>query len=88
MAEEMFLSALKMDPDNELAKSFLGICKSMMPGKTSEGEKVLEKLDTETTDSDMKELVHRSREFIDQHVKKNTVSPMDLSKPDEKKKGE
>ena len=48
MAEEMFLSALKTDPSNELAKSFLGICKSMIPGKTNEGEQVLEKLDTET----------------------------------------
>jgi len=85
-AEEMFQSVLENEPQNEMANSFLGICKSMMPGKTSEGEKMLEEIGTKTTDKDIKELVTRSHEFIDQFIKKGTsVSPHDLAKPKKKK---
>lgn len=86
LAEEMFSSVLAKDKDNEMANAFLGICRSMMPGKTSEGEKILAGIGKETSDDDMKELVNRSQDFIDNFIKKGTVSPMDLAKPKKKKK--
>ncbi|MCH9617363.1 MAG: hypothetical protein SP4CHLAM5_09710 [Chlamydiia bacterium] len=83
-AEEMFESVLKADPKNEMAMSFLAICRSMMPGKVSEGEKMLEGIGKESADSDIKELVNRSRDFIDKFVKKGSKSPMDIAKPKKK----
>lgn len=85
LAEEMFEKVLKKDPKNEMATTFLGICKSMMPGKTSEGEKILEACGKNTSGDDVKELVARSQEFIEQYVKKGTSSPMDLAKENKKK---
>ena len=85
-AEEMFTKVLEKESTNEMAHSFLGICKSMIPGKTTEGEKILEKVDKSTKDSDIKELIARSHEFIDNFVKKGSSSPMDLAKPKKKTK--
>ncbi len=84
-AEETFLSVLKKDPANEMASSFLAITKSMIPGKTSEGEKMLDELAKKTSDPDIKELVQRSHEFIDQFIKKEATSPMNLAKETKKK---
>lgn len=83
-AEEMFTNVIKKESDNEMAHTFLAICKSMMPGKTTEGEKMLDSLNKDTEDADIKELISRSHEFIDNFVKKGTASPMDLAKPKEK----
>jgi hypothetical protein len=85
-AEEMFTKVLEKEPMNEMAHSFLGICKSMIPGKTTEGEKILEKVDKSTKDTDIKELISRAHEFIDTFVKKESSSPMDLAKPKKKTK--
>ena len=76
---------LKKDPANEMASSFLAITKSMIPGKTSEGEKMLDELAKKTSDPDIKELVQRSHEFIDQFIKKESTSPMNLAKETKKK---
>lgn len=83
-AEEMFASVLEKEPTNEMAHSFLAITKSMMPGKTSEGEEMLTKIAKGSSDSDIKELVDRSKDFIDNFVKKGTTSPMDIAKPKNK----
>jgi hypothetical protein len=85
-AEEMFSSVMKTQPDNEMSHAFLGICKSMMPNKVSEGEKILDDLAKKTADKEIKELVSRSHEFIDQFIKKGTKSPHDLAKPKKKDK--
>jgi len=79
-AEETFLSVLKHDPANEMASSFLAITKSMIPGKTTEAEKMLAEIAKKTSDADIKELVHKSHEFIDAFIKKGTTSPMNLAK--------
>lgn len=84
-AEDMFASVLTKDPKNEMAQSFLAICRSMMPGKAAEGEKMLTQVAKESSDADIKELVNRSRDFIDNFVKKGTSSPMDIAKPKKKK---
>ncbi|MCH9811410.1 hypothetical protein K0U07_01445 [bacterium] len=84
-AEEMFSSVLETEPGNEMAHSFLAITKSMMPGKTSEGEKMLSKIAKDSGDADIKELVTRSQDFIDNFVKKSASSPMDIAKPKKKK---
>ena len=84
-AEEMFNAVLRSDPRNELALSFLGITKSFMPNKVSEGEKILTELAKITNDEDMKKLVNTSQDFIETHIKKPSTSPMDLAKPNKKK---
>lgn len=85
-AQEAFEGVLSKDPKHEMAQTFLGICKSMMPGKTTEGEKMLDEIEKKTSDSDIKELVKRSHDFIDQFIKKGSKSPHDLAKPKKKKK--
>ncbi|MCH9621319.1 MAG: hypothetical protein S4CHLAM20_07380 [Chlamydiia bacterium] len=84
-AEEAFNGVLKDEPTNEMAHSFLGICKSMMPGKTSEGEQMLDDIAKKTADSDIKTLVSRSHDFIENFIKKKSTSPLDLAKPKKKK---
>ena len=86
LAEAMFMTILDKDPTNEMAEAFLGICRSMMPGKTPDGEKALIGLTKKSSSPEIKDLVKRSHEFIDEFVKKKTTSPMSLAKNEPKKK--
>ena len=64
-----FEKVLKDEPENQMARTFLGICFSMAPNKETEGEKILK----ETIKSDdplIKRLSHDTLEFVEKFVKK------------------
>lgn len=64
-----FEKVLKDEPENEMAKTFLGICFSLAPNKEDEGEKIL-KQTIKSGDPLIKRLSHDSLEFVEKFVKK------------------
>jgi tetratricopeptide (TPR) repeat protein len=68
-AMNCFEKVIKEEPENEMAKTFLGICMSMAPNKEDKGEKILK----ETLKSDdplIKKLSTDSLDFVEKFVKK------------------
>ena len=64
-----FEKVIKDEPENEMAKTFLGICFSLAPNKENEGEKIL-KQTIKSNDPLIKRLSHDSLEFVEKFVKK------------------
>jgi hypothetical protein len=54
--------ALKMEPENQLAKSLLAVCKTMNPSEQKDGEKQLEEL-SKSSDADIKKLADIATDF-------------------------
>jgi hypothetical protein len=79
-----FRDVLAKEPDNEMAKTFLGICMTLTPTELSAGEKSLEEL-TKSGDSGVKKLAAMAIEFAEKFVKKSP-SPMQPQKPQQKQK--
>ena len=81
-ASSLFEEVLKKDPNNEMAKAFLGITISLMPKEMLKGEKML----TETLKSDdkgVKKLAGIALDFVDKFLKKEP-SPVEVKKKDKK----
>ena len=72
-AEECFRSVLKVEPDNDMARTMLGITMSMSPKKGAEGEKLLSEL-TKTGNDEVKQVSKDALEFVDEFVKKKKAS--------------
>jgi tetratricopeptide (TPR) repeat protein len=68
-----FEEAIKMDPSNEMAKTFLGIALSFSSTNVAKGEKILEATQ-KSHDKSLKQLSHTALDFIQKFVKK-TPSP-------------
>lgn len=71
-AMETLQAVLKEEPQNEMAKAFLGIAMSMTPTKVSDGEKLL----METVKSDdklIKNLSDTALDFVDKFIKKEAA---------------
>lgn len=68
-AVRMFEEVLEEEPHNDMAKTFLGLCMSMMPGQAEKGEKVLEQT-LKSKDPMIKNLSHTAIDFIERFVKK------------------
>jgi hypothetical protein len=79
-ASDMFKAVLVKEPQNDMAKAFLGLCMSMTPDQVSEGEKLLQSTVKETSDDQVKGLATDAMKFIDEHVKK-APSPAEVQKP-------
>ena len=54
--------ALKMEPENQLAKSLLAVCMTMNPSQQHDGEKQLAEL-SKSSDSDIKKLAEVATDF-------------------------
>lgn len=78
-ARTIFEEVSKKEPDNEMAKTFLGICMSMSPGGMSKGEVLLEQSATKSDDPDIRTLANTAIDFVDNFVKK-APSPMEATK--------
>ncbi|MBS0626184.1 MAG: SctF chaperone SctG [Verrucomicrobia bacterium] len=78
-----FDEVLAEQPDNEMAKAFLGIAMSMTPTQVSEGEKLLEQ-STKSKDPLIKRLGASALDFVEKFVKK-TPGPVVAEKPKKKK---
>lgn len=75
-AAEYFEKALKIDPQNEMAKTFLGIVLSWSPTKGAKGEKLLEET-SNSKDKQIKQLSDTALDFVDKFIKKEP-SPVEI----------
>ncbi|MBN1914482.1 MAG: hypothetical protein JW769_01165 [Parachlamydiales bacterium] len=64
-----FEKALKKDPNNEMAKTLLGIATSMTIDKVHKGEKMLVETQN-STEKEIKKLSTTALDFIDKFIKK------------------
>ncbi len=87
-AAVIFEEISKKDPDNEMAKAFLGICMSMTPTEMSKGESILTQTAAKSKDPEMKKLADTALDFVDNFVKKapSPVEPKTPKKNDANKK--
>ena len=69
-AAEYFREVLKTHPQDEMAQTFLGITLALTPNQTVEGEKLLEKSVTKSSDSEIKKVANTSLDFVERFVKK------------------
>jgi len=79
---EIFEGVLKKDPDNEMAKTFLGLTLGFTPKGVTKAEQILENT-AKSKDSLIHNLSVSALEFIDKFVKKEP-SPYEGKKPKSK----
>jgi hypothetical protein len=75
--------ALRKEPNNEMAKTLMGICKTMTLKQSQEGEKILVEM-THSHNPDIKRAADTGMDFVEKFVKK-APSPVELSKPKKNK---
>jgi len=83
---EMFEGVLRKEPENEMAKTLLGISKSMMPTGAAEGEKILHDMSNSSHDPYVKQLSDTAINFVDRFIKKSGGGPADVQKPKQPRK--
>ncbi len=81
-AVALFKEVLAKEPENEMARTFLGICLSLIPNELSHGEKALTEL-AKSGDSGIKQLANTALDFVEKFVKK-APSPVQPQKPKSK----
>ncbi len=81
-ASNIFREVIAKEPENEMAKTFLGICLSLSPTEMSKGEKILHDTANSSHDKGIKQLADTAMDFVDTYVKK-APSPLE---PHKKKK--
>ncbi|PIS02086.1 MAG: SctF chaperone SctG [Chlamydiae bacterium CG10_big_fil_rev_8_21_14_0_10_42_34] len=69
-AVKNFEDVLDKDPQNDMAKAFMGLCLSMMPDAIAKGEKILTQT-LKSKDPMIKEMSGSAIEFVDKFVKTN-----------------
>ncbi len=80
---EIFEGVIRKEPSNEMARTLLGITKSMMPKGGAEGEKILHDMSSSTKDPYVKQLSETAIGFVDRFVKKSS-GPANVQKPKSK----
>ena len=86
-AAKIFENILATDPNNEMARAFLGLSLSLNPTEVAKGEKVLEEAAHKAKDPMVKTLASNSLEFVEKFVKKApspTAGPMTPKKEQKK----
>jgi Flp pilus assembly protein TadD len=79
-AAKAFEEILEIDPNNEMAKTFLGLSLSLNPKDIARGEKVLAESAKHAHDPMIKDLAHNALAFVDKFVKK-APTPAEAHKP-------
>lgn len=82
---KVFEDVLHKDPNNEMAKTFLGLSMSLNPNDVTKGEKILEDSAKKAKDPLIKTLANNALEFVEKFVKKSPT-PAHIQKTQEKKK--
>jgi len=78
-AVEIFDQVLANEPNNQMALTFKGMCLSLTPNRTEEGEKMLKDIATKAASDDVKDVANSTISFVDRFVKK-TPSPAEIQK--------
>lgn len=81
----LFDEVLIKEPDNEMAKAFLGLSYSLITTETARGEKILEETAKGSEDPMVKQLSETALDFVENFIKK---APSPLEPPKKKKKKE
>ncbi len=68
-AFQLFEDVLKNEPDNEMAKTFLGLCLTMSPNAVNKGEEILHQTQ-DSGDKLIRSLSKTALDFVDKFVKK------------------
>lgn len=68
-AVKNFEEVLEIDPHNEMAKAFMGLCLAMMPNSIEKGEKMLEQT-FKSKDPDIKNMSSSAIDFVERFIKK------------------
>ncbi len=82
---KLFEEVLAQEPNNEMAKTFLGIGMSLSPTEGAKGEKILADSAKSSHDSQIKQLAGTAMDFVDKFVKKSP-SPAQIQPPKQKGK--
>ena len=69
-AVKTFEEVLDQEPENDMAKAFLGLCMSMTPNAVAKGEKILHQT-TKSKDPMVKRLANTAIDFVEKFVKKS-----------------
>ena len=69
-AVKAFEQVLEKEPQNEMAKAFLGLCLGMMPNMADKGEKILEET-TKSKDPEIRQLTETAIDFVERFIKKS-----------------
>ena len=77
-AAKVFSDILEIEPDNEMAKTFLGLSLSLNPTELSKGEEILAETDRTAKDPMIKDLASNALKFVSRFVKKAS-SPVEVS---------
>ncbi len=76
---DLFEKVLKKEPNNEMVKSFLGLCLVFSSTKVNKGEKILEET-LNSEDKMVKNLSESALKFVDTFVKKKSSPIEGISK--------
>jgi tetratricopeptide (TPR) repeat protein len=74
----MFEKVLEVEPENEMAKTLLGICMSLAPPSLKKGEKILDEM-CKAHDPMIRQLSETAVSFVEQCIKKSP-SPAETQK--------
>jgi predicted TPR repeat methyltransferase len=80
---KLFDEVLAKEPQNEMAKAFLGLSLSLTPNEVSKGEKILEEVAQKGKDQGVKTLATTAIDFVERFVKK---APGHMQPPPAKEK--
>jgi tetratricopeptide (TPR) repeat protein len=67
-AIKRFEQVLDKEPNNEMAKAFIGLCYSLSPDQVNKGEKILE-VSAKSKDPMLKKMATSAIEFVEKFVK-------------------
>lgn len=78
-AVALFDQVLEKEPNNQMALTFKGMCLSLTPNKTDEGEQLLRQVAGKAATSDIKQVADSTISFVERFVKK-APSPAEIQK--------
>jgi Tfp pilus assembly protein PilF len=81
---KMFEEVISHEPDNEMAKTFLGISYALTASEVSKGEQLLEKSAEKTHNPMIKNLAISALDFVEKFVKK-APTPVEMQKKQSEK---
>ena len=68
---KIFTDVLQKEPNNEIAKAFLGLCMGLNPSEADQGTKILQETDKATKYPILKDLTSSAIAFVEKFVKKS-----------------
>lgn len=68
---KLFKEVLEEEPDNEMAKTFLGLAMTFTTDKVSEGEKILSESASKSSDEGIQNLAETALDFVEKFIKKS-----------------